>query len=48
MKTLYSVLAIVYALAIIGMVISISSHQVYAHRDCADFIESKNSDNEDL
>ena len=35
MKTLYSVLAIVSALTIIGMVTSISSHQIYAPRDCA-------------
>ena len=35
MKTLYSVLSIVSALTIIGMVTSISSHQIYAPHDCA-------------
>ena len=35
MKTLYSVLSIASALTIIGMVTSISSHQIYAPYDCA-------------
>ena len=35
MKTLYSVLAIVSALALVGIVTSIGSHQIYAPRSCA-------------
>jgi len=34
MKTLYSVLAILFALTIIAMVTSISSQQVFAPREC--------------
>ena len=41
MKTLYSVLAIVSALALVGMVTSINSHQIYAPRSCAGCAEFK-------
>jgi hypothetical protein len=41
MKILYSILAVVFALTIIGMVTSISTHQVYAPRTCAGCAEFK-------
>jgi len=41
MKSLYSVLGIVSALALLGMVITIGSHHVYAPRDCAGCAEFK-------
>lgn len=41
MKILYSILVVVFALTIIGMVTSINTHQVYAPRNCGGCAEFK-------
>ena len=46
MKILYSILAVVFALTIIGMVTSISTHQVYAPRNCGGCAEFKKLTNQ--